>query len=842
MRHPISCPRCQASLASDAPEGLCPACLMAGGLASAPSPASGSAATTPWTDEKRAAAIADLAPHFPQLEIIELLGQGGMGAVYKARQKHLDRLVALKVIPPQAAKEPAFAERFAREARALARLNHPNIVTVYDFGQSDGVFFLLMEFVDGLNLRQTMQSGNLSPPEALAIVPHICDALQYAHDQGIVHRDIKPENVLLDKSGRVKIADFGLAKLLTHSPLDFTLTHSMQVMGTPRYMAPEQIEHPTEVDHRADIYSLGVMFYEMLTGELPMGRFAPPSQKVQIDIRIDEIVLRSLEKEPARRYQHASDVKTELETVKSSPHISSCSAPSPSFSPQPKPSALSGTQFSHSASSATPLANLPQGTLGRLLLVAGMLVVSLLIIGVGIMFGVLPPMLNLSKNDSVGYFGAALGCIIGGLGSLLGTTNTYRQMAGKADWMETEYRTWLDRVMLGYLLFGVAMLLVGWMQSSNVSSADDRKMGTALLVLGWIIVIQAVLFLIYRATAGRASTSKHPTSPAAIIGESELDDVALQVSGPGVGLMIAGFLGLVPCVLVVLAAIGLFFMKVGPSMALRHSADFAGLDIVPILAQAEAPRAAEGPLYQFFKGEFVWVPPVLLFAAFQVPASILMILGGRKMRRLETYGLAMMAGICALLPTGPAWIFSMPVGIWALIVLAGPEVRAGFRAKRGIQRSASKSKRPADSAAPPVPAKPQPVDEWTFVNIKQQLFWPGLGLAGGGGIGLASVFLSCLAAATIPLWMPPPSDGLVFLGASGIVVLIGLQIASSLLIMVAGLKMIRMESYRWALAGAWLALLPISPAAIVTMPLGIWALVILSSSEVREAFRQKAAR
>ncbi|MGI8977910.1 MAG: serine/threonine-protein kinase [Pirellulaceae bacterium] len=227
MSQTATCPRCQSPLAADAPEGLCPACLMAEGLASAPSPA-GSAATTPWTDEKRTAAIADLAPHFPQLEIIELLGQGGMGAVYKARQKHLDRLIALKVIPPEAAKEPAFAERFAREARALARLNHPNIVTVFDFGQSDGVYFLLMEFVDGLNLRQTMQAGNLSPQEALAIVPHICDALQYAHDQGIVHRDVKPENVLLDKSGRVKIADFGLAKLLTHSPLDYTLTHSMQ--------------------------------------------------------------------------------------------------------------------------------------------------------------------------------------------------------------------------------------------------------------------------------------------------------------------------------------------------------------------------------------------------------------------------------------------------------------------------------------------------------------------------------------------------------------------------------------------------------------------------------------
>ena len=147
-----------------------------------------------------------------------------MGAVYKARQKNLDRIVALKVIPPEAAKDPAFAERFTREARALARLNHPNIVTVYDFGQAGDVYYLLMEYVDGVNLRHALQASRLQPHEALAIVPQICDALQYAHDQGVVHRDIKPENILLDRSGRVKIADFGLAKLLGKGPDDFTLT------------------------------------------------------------------------------------------------------------------------------------------------------------------------------------------------------------------------------------------------------------------------------------------------------------------------------------------------------------------------------------------------------------------------------------------------------------------------------------------------------------------------------------------------------------------------------------------------------------------------------------------
>jgi serine/threonine protein kinase len=257
----------------------------------------------------------ELARQFPQLEILELLGQGGMGIVYKARQPRLDRFVALKILPAEAGRDPAFAERFAREARALAKLSHPNIVTVYDFGESEGRFYLLMEFVDGVNLRHLLRERRLKPEEALKIVPQICEALQYAHEQGVVHRDIKPENILLDKRGHIKIADFGLAKLLGQKSADSALTGSQQIMGTLHYMAPEQMEKPLTVDHRADIYSLGVVFYEMLTGELPLGRFAPPSQKVQLDVRLDEVVLRALEKEPERRYQHASDVKAEVEII-----------------------------------------------------------------------------------------------------------------------------------------------------------------------------------------------------------------------------------------------------------------------------------------------------------------------------------------------------------------------------------------------------------------------------------------------------------------------------------------------------------------------------------------------
>ncbi len=211
--------------------------------------------------------------------------------------------------------DPAFAERFAREARALARLTHPRIVGVHDFGRSGGLFYLVMEFVNGANLRGLMQGGRLRPEEALRIVPQICEALQYAHEEGIVHRDIKPENILLDRRGNVKIADFGLAKLLGTMTPDSVLTGSRQVVGTLRYMAPEQMERPLQVDHRADIYSLGVVFYEMLTGELPIGRFDPPSKKVRVDVRVDDVVFRALEKEPERRYQHASEVKTRVELL-----------------------------------------------------------------------------------------------------------------------------------------------------------------------------------------------------------------------------------------------------------------------------------------------------------------------------------------------------------------------------------------------------------------------------------------------------------------------------------------------------------------------------------------------
>ncbi len=339
-----NCPHCGKPVPPTALGGICPECMLKAGLTTQ---TEGPGATGPQGTKvvQPPPPPGEIAALFPQLEILECLGRGGMGVVYKARQPRLNRLVALKILARDKEQDAQFTERFAREAQALARLNHPNIVTVYDFGtvgqasrlppsEKQGeklkagatpvlqLNYLVMEFVDGLNLRQLLQTGKMKPEQALTIVPKICEALQYAHEQGIVHRDIKPENILLDKSGRVKIADFGIAKMMGDEAGRQTFTGAKDAVGTPHYMAPEQIEKPLTVDHRADIYSLGVVFYEMLTGELPLGKFQPPSQKVQVDVRLDEVVLHALEKEPSRRYQQASQVKTAVETIATTPRSS----------------------------------------------------------------------------------------------------------------------------------------------------------------------------------------------------------------------------------------------------------------------------------------------------------------------------------------------------------------------------------------------------------------------------------------------------------------------------------------------------------------------------------------
>lgn len=300
------CPVCRSPVPDDAPLGQCPVCLLAGGAAVL----AGGARTLREVPE-----AADIAAAFPELEILHLLGRGGMGAVYLARQPRLDRQVALKVLPPALADEE-FEERFRREAAVMARLNHPNIVTLHEFGERDGMFYLIMEFVEGEPLSERIRRGAVTTEEALRIVPQICEALDYSHRAGVVHRDIKPANLLVGRDGRVRIADFGVARLALQEPADWNLTGTRTSVGTPRYMAPEQMEASGTADHRADLYSLGVVFYELLTGKIPAGHFDPPSEmRKGVSPELDAVVLRAMHSSPALRYQHASEIREDVEAV-----------------------------------------------------------------------------------------------------------------------------------------------------------------------------------------------------------------------------------------------------------------------------------------------------------------------------------------------------------------------------------------------------------------------------------------------------------------------------------------------------------------------------------------------
>ncbi len=289
--------------------GLDPGELLARALHSV-QPTSGGRAWLPPEPE-------ELARLLPQFQIEKLLGRGGMGAVYQGWQPTLERRAAIKLLPAEIAADPEFVARFQREARTLARLQHPGIVAIHDFGQTaEGHLYFVMEYVDGTDLHRVLHTTGLEPAQALELIGQVCTALHYAHSQGVIHRDIKPANILLTRDGQAKLADFGLARPF-HAGDVSALTSTNVVMGTPDYMAPEQRHGPA--DHRADIYALGVMLYEMLTGETPRGIFERPSQRVRVDVRIDEVVIRALQSEPERRYQRVSEMKTDVDRIRDTP-------------------------------------------------------------------------------------------------------------------------------------------------------------------------------------------------------------------------------------------------------------------------------------------------------------------------------------------------------------------------------------------------------------------------------------------------------------------------------------------------------------------------------------------
>ncbi len=831
MAEPKTCPQCGLPLPADAPEGLCRACLLKRGLEPNTLPSEAAEPAPRWTPPPPA----DLAARFPELELFELLGRGGMGAVYKARQRHLDRLVALKILPPEIGQDPAFAERFTREARAMARLNHPHIVTLYEFGQRGELFFFIMEYVDGLSLRGLLDAppdGHVAPREALAIVPQICEALQYAHDQGIVHRDIKPENILLNQQGQVKIADFGLAKLMGRTAAEAAARMhgvgagtagargeapggaggpgemTQAVMGTPNYMAPEQRDRPGEVDHRADIYSLGVVFYQMLTGELPVGRFAPPSRMVQIDVRLDEVVLRALEKEPEKRYQQVSEVKTEVETIAGSPAENAPTLPRHAVNIdaglqfgegesarkwQLKKSIPIGERFSHAAMAGaallciaifgvltiggSPRAEAPWWekplvyavmfitlTSPFSVTVLGWIAVSQIRrsagrvygLGLAVFDGLLFPLLALD--------GFLAGVVVGGIVFL--TRAQHMAQAQRA-----------------------AQAVLSATQSGQSIAVGEATSWAKLLVFVFpmvllpvivavdVLIIRRVWRAVNKPLAGGGAGASAVPPPGGVppmagqpsqvaVDPPMLARARADVRGPAIGLLVTGILNWVLTPVILILTMWLLF---GWGAMLGSAHPSPGTPPVFVGAAGELPI----PMKTAVGGTAVGI----------LAMSALMIFAALRMKRLESYGVAVVASILAII-ISPGNIIGLPIGIWSLVVLSRREVREGFAAQRDAKGKRGVAKLPL------------------FVEHagRQRVYWPGvLLLCGTVGLTVCGVNL----AIALALWLFNAPVRLMF--SAGEVLLVLMLMAACLVMRMAAANMASREA---AHAG------PVEPAKV----------------------------
>ncbi|MDA1212006.1 MAG: serine/threonine-protein kinase, partial [Planctomycetota bacterium] len=263
-----------------------------------------------------------------EFKLIKKLGQGGMGEVFLATQVGLDRKVAIKVLAKQFAKKPDFVQRFYREARSMAKLDHPHIVRCYSVGEAIGVHYVAIEFIDGLSMQKWMDKlGQLSVGDALHCTIVGAEALQHAHELGLIHRDIKPDNMLVTSNGILKVADMGLAKAMDE---DVSMTQSGTGMGTPLYMAPEQARNAKHVDLRTDIYALGCTLYYFLTGKLPFtgentmeliiakekGQFTPARRlNSEIPERLDLMIDKMISKDPKHRYATCAEIIKDLESL-----------------------------------------------------------------------------------------------------------------------------------------------------------------------------------------------------------------------------------------------------------------------------------------------------------------------------------------------------------------------------------------------------------------------------------------------------------------------------------------------------------------------------------------------
>jgi serine/threonine protein kinase len=616
MREPSSCPRCHGQLSADAPEGLCPACLFQEALADPSAAANREEPTRSPAPPFVPPTPAELASHFPQLEILSLLGQGGMGAVYQARQPKLDRLVAIKILPPEVARGSGFMERFSREARSLARLNHPNVVTIFDFGETNGLFYFTMEYVDGKNVRELLEAGELAPPMALKIIPQVCDALQYAHDEGFVHRDIKPENILLDSKGRVKIADFGLAKLVGLTPAYLTLTGAHEVMGTLYYMAPEQMKRAHLVDHRADLYSLGVVFYEMLTGELPVGRFAPPSQKAQVHQHLDPVVLRALAREPEHRYQDASALKKDVEDVV----MGSALVPDRTSGGHPPGRQVMGiwpvVRFTITHTSW--LGAYARGEMYRDDEALILEFVEFNCLGVS----------GHAKEVRIPFSDiTALSC----------QTESPSGDKGRHHWKKEG---------------GAAEIIIKASHSRALAELPVGKRGKGRLRIHRKdrVAAKELLDSIIQRARQNGGPSQQGTARQGQSGQAAKSDPArAEILGPATGLLLTGLVALLCCI--------------GWGMFTAHKVN-ANPYSNPFNKMANA---------------LSWADLIIsIGAVFGLWAAGFLVVGAVQLLRLRSYSLGLAAAILAMVPWSPGWVLGLPFGIWTLMVLRRPAIKTAF--------------------------------------------------------------------------------------------------------------------------------------------------------------------
>ena len=258
--------------------------------------------------------VEEVARLFPNYEILGLIACGGMGAVYHAVQSSLERPVAIKILPREFSADAVFRSGFESEAKAMAKLNHPNLIGVYDFGEVEGLLFIVMEFVEGQSLHHAAHGFSVEHKDAVNLVINVCHGLEHAHEYGILHRDIKPSNILLDGQMNPKIGDFGLARTLERQ-----IEEGEQIFGTPGYTAPEVLRPPFTIDQRADIFSVGVMLHELLTGHLPDADPRPASQICGCNHRLDAVIQRATHPDPNRRFTSATELARELGNIAAMP-------------------------------------------------------------------------------------------------------------------------------------------------------------------------------------------------------------------------------------------------------------------------------------------------------------------------------------------------------------------------------------------------------------------------------------------------------------------------------------------------------------------------------------------